>query len=55
MFEGGVAFATGGLSIIAKSLYGRWFGAKDPCAKFEKEAEKYQNSNKAGRHREQDP
>jgi hypothetical protein len=55
MFEGGVAFATGGLSIIAKSLYGRWFGTKDPCAKFEKEAEEYQNSNKAGRHREQDP
>ncbi len=55
MFEGGIAYATGGLSIIAKSLYGRWFGTKDPCAKFEKEAKKYQNSNKAGRHREQDP
>ena len=55
MFEGGVAFATGGLSIIAKSLYGRWFGAKDSCAKFEKEAEEYLSSSKAGRHREQDP
>jgi hypothetical protein len=55
MFEGGVAFATGGLSIIAKSLFGRWFGAKDPCAKFEKKAEEHLRSNKAGRHREQGP
>ncbi len=55
MFEGGIAYATGGLSIIAKSLYGRWFGTKDPCAKFEKKAEEYLRSNKAGRHREQDP
>jgi hypothetical protein len=40
MFEGGFAYATGGLSIVAKSLFNRWFGEDDPCAEFEQEAEK---------------
>ena len=40
MFEGGLAYATGGLSIYAKALYRRWFGAKDPCARFQQEAQK---------------
>ncbi|MCP4875212.1 MAG: AsmA family protein [Gammaproteobacteria bacterium] len=38
MFEGGVAYATGGLSIVAKSLYNRWFGSRDSCTQFENEA-----------------
>jgi len=40
-FEGGFAVATGGLSIVAKGLYARWFGAKDPCALLEKNAQQY--------------
>jgi len=40
-FEGGFAVATGGLSIVAKSLYARWFGAKDPCALLETNAQQY--------------
>ena len=39
MFEGGFAYATGGLSIVAKGLYRRWFGAKDPCAALQKQAQ----------------
>ena len=53
--EGGVAVATGGMSIIAKGLFGRWFGTKNPCEKFEKEAEKYLVKNKAGKYREGEP
>ena len=49
MFEGGVAYATGGLSIVVKSLFGRWFGTKDPCDKFEKQAEEFLNAKQAGR------
>ena len=41
MFEGGFAYATGGLSIVAKSLFNRWFGARDPCAYLEKQAQEY--------------
>jgi len=41
MFEGGFAVATSGLSIVAKSLYARWFGAKDPCALLEENAQQY--------------
>jgi hypothetical protein len=41
MFEGGFAYATGGLSIVAKSLFNRWFGAREPCAALEKEAQEY--------------
>lgn len=41
MFEGGFAYATGGLSIVVKSLFNRWFGASDPCAKLEQEAQDY--------------
>jgi len=41
MFEGGFAYATGGLSIVAKSLFNRWFGAKDPCALLETKAKEY--------------
>jgi hypothetical protein len=55
MFEGGFAFATGGWSIVLKSMYGRWFGAKDPCAEFAKQAEEYMDSNNIGKYREQDP
>jgi len=40
MFEGGFAYATGGLSIVAKGLYRRWFGAKDPCARLQQDAQK---------------
>lgn len=29
--DGGLAFATGGLSVLAKSLHGRFLSAKDPC------------------------
>ncbi len=47
MFEGGFAYATGGLSIVAKSLWGRWFAEKDPCAEFTKEAQEiYENRKK---------
>ena len=41
MFEGGFAYATGGLSIVAKSLFDRWFGAKDPCTHLQQQAEAY--------------
>ena len=41
MFQGGFAVATGGLSIVAKGLYSRWFGNKDPCARLEQEAQEY--------------
>jgi len=44
MFEGGFAVATGGLTIVAKSLYTRWFGEKDPCVRLEKEAEEYRQT-----------
>jgi len=46
MFEGGFAYATGGLSIVAKSLFNRWFGASDPCAKFAKEAQDYRSKKR---------
>ena len=55
MFEGGFAYATGGLSIVLKGMYGRWFGIKDPCVQFEKQAETIMKTNKLGKHREQDP
>ncbi|MDH3713987.1 MAG: hypothetical protein OET44_09100, partial [Gammaproteobacteria bacterium] len=38
--EGGVAYATGGMSIVARSLFRRWLGAKDPCAELAKQAQK---------------
>jgi len=38
--EGGAAVATAGLSIVAKSLWGRWLGNRDPCRKFTEEAAK---------------
>ena len=41
MFEGGFAYATGGLSIVGKSLFNRWFGASDPCGNLQQEAQKY--------------
>ena len=40
MFEGGFAYATGGLSIIFKGLFNRWFGSNDPCARLEEKAQK---------------
>ncbi len=40
-FEGGFAVATGGLSIVAKGLYSRWFRAKNPCALLEENAQEY--------------
>jgi uncharacterized protein involved in outer membrane biogenesis len=49
MFEGGFAYATGGLSIIAKSLYSRWFGSKDSCALFEQEAEEFLQERQAAK------
>ena len=45
--------ATGGLSIVAKSLYGRLFSAKDPCALLEKNAEEYLEEKHAAK-QEQD-
>lgn len=38
LIGGGAAVATGGLSILAESLYKRWFSSKDPCANMTKEA-----------------
>ena len=52
MFEGGVAYATGGLSIVLKGVYDRWFGAKNPCADFDKQAQEYLKANNLGMHRE---
>ncbi len=40
LLEGGVAYATGGMSIVAKGLFDRWFGSKDPCGKLAEQAEK---------------
>jgi len=40
-FEGGFAVATGGLSIVAKGLFSRWLGNKDPCALLETNAQEY--------------
>ncbi|MCP4332299.1 MAG: AsmA family protein [Gammaproteobacteria bacterium] len=40
-FEGGFAVATGGLSIVAKGLFSRWLGNKDPCVELETNAKKY--------------
>ncbi|MDC1287401.1 AsmA family protein [Gammaproteobacteria bacterium] len=54
MFEGGVAYATGGLSIVGKSLFNRWFGAKDPCVQLANQAEEYLNAKKVNQQREQD-
>ena len=34
LVEGGAAVATGGLSLIAKNFYGRFFSGKDPCRKL---------------------
>jgi uncharacterized protein involved in outer membrane biogenesis len=44
MFAGGFAVATGGLSIVAKSLYNRWFGEKDPCVQLQQQAQEVQES-----------
>ncbi|MCP4472275.1 MAG: AsmA family protein [Gammaproteobacteria bacterium] len=52
MFEGGFAYATGGLSIIAKNLYTRWFGEKDPCALLEKEAQEFLQEKQAAEQQE---
>jgi uncharacterized protein involved in outer membrane biogenesis len=41
MFEGGFAYATGGLSIVVTSLFKSWFGAKNSCEKLEKEAQEF--------------
>jgi uncharacterized protein involved in outer membrane biogenesis len=40
LFSGGAAFATAGLSIVAKSLWDRMFRAKDPCAAALEEADR---------------
>jgi uncharacterized protein involved in outer membrane biogenesis len=52
MFQGGFAYATGGLSIVAKSLYSRWFGSKDSCARFEKEAEEFLQARLAAKEKQ---
>ena len=48
--EGGIAYATGGMSIVAKSLFRRWFGAKDPCLELATKARELrkQRGEKAG-------
>jgi uncharacterized protein involved in outer membrane biogenesis len=38
MFEGGFAYATGGLSIIFKGLFNRWLTSDDPCTRLEEKA-----------------
>jgi hypothetical protein len=55
MFAGGFAYATGGLSIIAKSLFNRWFGDDDPCAEFAQEAEKIYYEKKELERRQKPP
>ena len=51
-FEGGFAVATGGLSIVAKGLYARWFGNKDPCALLETNAQEYLQEKQAAKEKQ---
>jgi len=39
MFKGGFAIATGGLSIVAKSLFDRWLDNADPCVRLEQKSQ----------------
>ena len=48
-FQGGFAVATGGLTIVAKSLYSRWFGEKNPCLQLEQDADDYLQARQAER------
>jgi hypothetical protein len=38
LVRGGAAYATMGLSLVAESLYQRWFKSKDPCKTLTNEA-----------------
>ena len=55
MFEGGFAVATGGASIMLKSLYRRWLGSGDPCADFAAQAEKYHAERRQRQNNELQP
>jgi hypothetical protein len=39
-FEGGAAVATGGLSIVARSLWQRWVSSRNVCTKVAEQAQK---------------
>ncbi len=46
VISGGAAVATGGLSLVAQSLWGRWVAsAGNPCKRIIKQAEKVENSD----------
>jgi len=38
LIEGGAAVATMGISMVAKSMYKRWLGPREPCAKLTEQA-----------------
>jgi len=38
LIEGGAAVATLGISVVAKSMYKRWLGPREPCAKLTEQA-----------------
>jgi len=48
LIEGGVAVATGGLSILAKSFKDRFLSEKDPCGKALAEADAKYEARKSG-------
>jgi hypothetical protein len=48
LIEGGAAVYTAGLSILAKSLWKRWFGSREVCQKVAAEALKIRRSRGPG-------
>ena len=48
LFEGGVAVATAGLSVLAKSFKDRFFSGKDPCGKALAQADEKHEARKSG-------
>jgi hypothetical protein len=42
MIQGGAAVATGGLSLVANSLFRRWFGSRQPCVTVVEQARQVQ-------------
>jgi uncharacterized protein involved in outer membrane biogenesis len=53
VLEGSLAYATAGGSILAKSLWDRWFGPKDPCQRLVTDAQKLRDEQAAKRAEEQ--
>ena len=51
LFSGGAAFATAGISIIAKGVWDRMFRAEDPCAVAAAEAARLEAGEPASRKR----